>query len=106
MSMVGRRQVKGKIVCKGYQQMILAGNELRVPSTQSSLEVKSLHRSGQTSQGSTCTVLPAKSDSDVVFCLQLLKTINLYTPLELMRIDRSLVYYPNDRSMRIGLIHK
>ena len=31
------------------------------------------------------TVLPATSDSDV-------KNINLYTPLELTRIDRSLVY--------------
>ena len=41
-----------------------------------------------------CTVLPAKSDSDVIFCLQLLS--NLYTPLELTRIDRSLLYksYP------------
>ena len=38
------------------------------------------------------TVLPAKSDIDVVFCLQLLSNINLYTPLELMRIGRSLVY--------------
>ena len=39
-------------------------------------------------------VLPAKSDSDVMFCLQLLsKTlINFYTPLELMPIDRTLVY--------------
>ena len=40
-----------------------------------------------------CTVMPIKSDSDVIFCLQLLsKTVlNLYMSLELMRI---------------GLIHK
>ena len=38
------------------------------------------------------TVLPAKSDSDMVFCLQLLSKTNLYTPLELTRMDRSLVY--------------
>ena len=40
-----------------------------------------------------CTVVPIKSDSDVIFCLQLLsKTVlNLYMSLELMRI---------------GLIHK
>ena len=46
------------------------------------------------------TVLPAKSDSDVMVCLQLLsKNINLYTPLELTRIDISLMYksYPADR---------
>ena len=39
------------------------------------------------------TVLPAKSDSDVAFCLHLWSNnINLYTPLELMWIDRSDVY--------------
>ena len=39
------------------------------------------------------TVLPAKSDSDVVFCSQLFsQNINVYTLLELMRIDWSLVY--------------
>ena len=46
------------------------------------------------------TVVPTKSDSDVIFCLQLLRKItNLYTPLDLARIDRSLVYlsYPADR---------
>ena len=38
--------------------------------------------------------VPTKSDSDVIFCLQLLsKTFNLYTPLKLKRIDGSLVYY-------------
>ena len=43
------------------------------------------------------TVLPAKSDSDVVFCLQLLSKTLTYT-LHLMRIDRSLMYlsYPVD----------
>ena len=46
------------------------------------------------------TVVPTKSDSDVVLCLQLLrKNINLYTPPELTRINRLLVYqsYPVDR---------
>ena len=38
------------------------------------------------------TVLPAKSDSDVVFFYNDKENINLYTPLELMWIDRSLVY--------------
>ena len=38
------------------------------------------------------TVVPAKSDSDVILCLQLLSKNNLYTLLDLMRIDRSLVY--------------
>ena len=38
--------------------------------------------------------VPTKSDSDVIFCLQLFgKTFNLKTPLKLKRIDRSLVYY-------------
>ena len=40
--------------------------------------------------GYVCTILPAKSDSDVVFCLQLLcikLTFTILTP-----IDRSLVY--------------
>ena len=43
-----------------------------------------------------CTVLPTKSDNDVIFCLQLLsKTltcIDQYTPLELTRIGGPLVY--------------
>ena len=46
------------------------------------------------------TVVPAKSDSDIIVCLQFLrKSINLNTPLLLTRIDRSLVYksYPADR---------
>ena len=34
------------------------------------------------------TFVPTKSDSDVIFCLQ----VNLYTPLELTRIVISLVY--------------
>ena len=34
------------------------------------------------------TVVPTKSDSDEIFCLQLLSK----TPLELTRIERSLVY--------------
>ena len=38
------------------------------------------------------TVLPAKSDSDVMFVYNNKQNINLYTPLELMGIDRSLVY--------------
>ena len=39
------------------------------------------------------TVVPTKSDSDVIFCLQLLsKTLTCTPPLELTRIDRSLVY--------------
>ena len=39
------------------------------------------------------TVVPTKSNSEEIFCLQLLskKKTNLYTPLELMRINRSLV---------------
>ena len=41
-----------------------------------------------------CTILPAKSDSDVMFCLQCYQGL---------RIDRSLLFYPN---RRIGLIHK
>ena len=36
--------------------------------------------------------MQAKSDCDDVFCLQLLININLYTPLELVIIDISLVY--------------
>ena len=39
------------------------------------------------------TVVPTKSDSDVIFSVQLLsKNINVYTSLELTRLDRSLVY--------------
>ena len=38
------------------------------------------------------TVLPAKSESDVIFCVQVLVKFNLYTPLKLTQIDRSLVY--------------
>ena len=38
------------------------------------------------------TVVPTKSDSDVLLCLQLLSKNNLYSPFELMRIDSSLVY--------------
>ena len=42
---------------------------------------------------SESTVVPTKSDSDVIFCLQLLsKNINLYTPLALTRIYRSVVF--------------
>ena len=39
-----------------------------------------------------------KSDSDVILCLQLLSKNYLSTSLDLMRIDRSLVYkfYPED----------
>ena len=42
---------------------------------------------------------PTKSDSDVIFCLQLLSKFNLYIPLELTLINRSLVFqsYPVDR---------
>ena len=46
------------------------------------------------------TVLTAKCDSDVIFCLQSLnKENNWYTPLELTRFDKSLLYlyYPADR---------
>ena len=39
------------------------------------------------------SVVPIKSDSDVILCLQLLsKNTNVYASLELTRIDRSLVY--------------
>ena len=43
------------------------------------------------------TVLPAKSDRDVMFCLQFLNKMltplsKMYTPLKLRRIERSLVY--------------
>ena len=37
------------------------------------------------------TVMPTKSDSDVILCLQF-ETLTLYTPLELTRINRSSVY--------------
>ena len=46
------------------------------------------------------TVVPNKSDSGVIFCLQLYSktlTLNLYTPLALTRIDISRVYNPADR---------
>ena len=36
----------------------------------------------------SATVVPTKNDSDVIFCLH----INLFTPLDLTRIDRSLVF--------------
>ena len=38
------------------------------------------------------TVLSAKSDSDVIFCIHFLSKTLLYTPLELTGIVRSLVY--------------
>ena len=38
------------------------------------------------------TVMPTKSDSDLILCLKLQSKNNLYTPLDLTRIDRSLVY--------------
>ena len=38
------------------------------------------------------TVVPTKSDSDVILCLELLKNTKVYTSLELTRIDISLVY--------------
>ena len=38
------------------------------------------------------TFVPAKSDRDVILCLQLLSKNNLYTLLDVTRIDRSLVY--------------
>ena len=43
--------------------------------------------------------MPTKSDSDVILYIIAKSNINLYTPLELMRINRSLVYlsYPVDR---------
>ena len=48
--------------------------------------------SNTTNNALFATVVPTKSDSDVIFCLKLLSVnINLYTPLELTRIDRSLV---------------
>ena len=43
------------------------------------------------------TVLPAKSDSDVMFCLQ---------SYQGLMIDRSLVYQSYSAIRRIGLIHK
>ena len=36
--------------------------------------------------------MPTKSDSDVLMCLQFPGKNNLYTPLDLSWIDRSLVY--------------
>ena len=41
---------------------------------------------------SVFTVAPTKSDSDVIFCLQLLSKTLTCTPLDLTRIDGSLVY--------------
>ena len=43
-------------------------------------------------------LVPTKSDSDVILCLQLLSDNKLCTPLDLTRIDRILVYqsYPQD----------
>ena len=39
------------------------------------------------------TVMPTKSDSDVIFCLKLLsKTLTFYNSLELTQIDISRVY--------------
>ena len=38
------------------------------------------------------TVVLTKSDSDELFCLQLLSKNSMYTPLDLTQIDRSLVY--------------
>ena len=38
------------------------------------------------------TVVPTKSDSDVILYLQLLSKTHVYTSLEHMRIDISLVY--------------
>ena len=40
----------------------------------------------------TFTVVPTKSDSDVILCLQLLSKNNVYTPLDLTLIDISLLY--------------
>ena len=47
---------------------------------------------------SETTVVLTKSDSDVIFCLQVLTKTLSCTPLDLTRIDRSLVYksYPAD----------
>ena len=44
-------------------------------------------------------VVPTKNDSDVILFIIAKSNINLYTPLELTRIDRSLVLlsYPADR---------
>ena len=43
--------------------------------------------------------MPTKSDSDVILYIIAKSNINLYTPPELTRINRSLVYlsYPVDR---------
>ena len=38
------------------------------------------------------TVVPTKSDSDVIFCLQVLTKTLSCTQLDLTRIERSLVY--------------
>ena len=38
------------------------------------------------------TVVPTKSDSDIILCLQLLRNTNVYTSLELTQIGRSLEY--------------
>ena len=50
------------------------------------------------------TVVPTKSDSGVIFCLQLLcKNITLYTPLKLRE---SIDYLCINPILQIGLIHK
>ena len=51
-----------------------------------------------------CTVMPAKSDSDVVFCLQLLSKILTYT----LRfcLFKSIDHLCINPIRRIGLIHK
>ena len=38
------------------------------------------------------TVVPTKSDSDVILCYTSLSKNNVYTPLDQMQIDESLVY--------------
>ena len=54
------------------------------------IKMPTLYRIGCLRDGELTTVLPAKSDSDVMFCLQ---------SYQGLRIDRSLVYqsYPQDR---------
>ena len=49
------------------------------------------------------SVVPTKSDSDVILCLQLLSKHYVCTSLELKRIDRFLCINP---ILWIGLIHK
>ena len=56
-------------------------------------EMSTINLSIETSSLTPSTVMPTRSDSDVVLCLQLLsKKTYVYTSFELTGIDESLVY--------------